>query len=225
VTPDPHDRLYRALIGVGRGLFAAFGLRRDVRHPERLDLAGGAVLAVTHFGYLDFALTEWTLWQVDRRRIRFLATARAFDHPVAGPLLRAMKHIPVERTAGASAYRHAVAALRAGELVGVFPEGEVHRGDVGPLRTGAVRMAAEAGVPLVPVVVWGGQRLLTKGERFSLRRAWRSRILVNVGEPRHLPAAGLDADAETARLRATLRALLRDAQAEARISPSPPPER
>jgi 1-acyl-sn-glycerol-3-phosphate acyltransferase len=218
-TSSSGGRVYPAMIVVGRALFAALGLRRDVRHPERLHQAAGAVLAVTHFGYLDFALLEWAVWHVNRRQVRFLATARAFEHPVAGPLLRGMRHIPVERTAGAPAYRHAVRALRAGELVGVFPEGEVHTGDVGPVRTGAVRMAAEAGVPLVPVVVWGGHRLLTKGGgrrrvEVGLRRAFRARIVVTVGEPRHLPHTGLDVEAESARLRSALRALLRDAQAE-----------
>src|ERR1700749_2590117 len=104
------------MILLGRGLFGALGLRREVRHPERLDPPGGAVLAVTHFGYLDFALLEWAVWHVNRRRGRFLGTARAFEHPVAGPLLRGMRHIPVERAAGAPAYRNAVEALRAGEL-------------------------------------------------------------------------------------------------------------
>ena len=203
--------MYRAAVLFGRLLFRALRLRRVVVHGERLDVPGGAVLALTHFGYLDFALAEWAIWQHNRRPTRFLVTARAFEHPVAGPLLRAMRHIPVERKAGAQAYQHAVQALRDGELVGVFPEGQVNHGDVGPLKTGAVRMAAQAGVPVIPVVVWGGQRVLTKGQRFSLRRAWHSEIVISVGEPRYPSQDDApDGEAETSALRTVLRAMVRE---------------
>ncbi len=208
------DPLYRGLVLVGRGLLRVLGLHRTVVGGQWLEQPGGAVLAITHFGYLDFALAEWALWHRNRRLIRFLATARAFEHPVAGPLLRGMGHIPVERSAGAQAYRHAVAALRAGELVGVFPEGQVNAEDVGPLKSGAVRMAAQAGVPIIPVVVWGGQRVLTKGRRFSLRRAWGSSVLISVGEPIRIgpdPVAER-VEADTDALRTTLRAMVEHAQ-------------
>jgi 1-acyl-sn-glycerol-3-phosphate acyltransferase len=215
------EPLYRAFVLFGRGVFRALDLRRTVDHPERLDppdgaaQPGGAVLAITHFGYLDFALAAWALWQHNGRPIRFLVTARAFEHPVAGRLLRGMRHIPVERSAGAPAYQHAVDSLRAGQLVGVFPEGQVNAGDVGPLKSGAVRMAAAAGVPVIPIMIWGGQRVLTKGERFSLRRARHSRVLISIGEPIHPGPGELDqatAEADTDALREVLRAMVKDAQ-------------
>jgi 1-acyl-sn-glycerol-3-phosphate acyltransferase len=110
----PREPLYRGAVLLGRVLFRALDLQRVVRGGEHLDRPGGAVLAVTHFGYLDFALVEWAVHARTGRLIRFLATDLAFRHPVAGPLLRGMRHIPVERAAGAAAYRHAVAALRSG---------------------------------------------------------------------------------------------------------------
>ncbi len=203
------EPVYHVAILAGRLVFAAFGLRRRVEGAEHFDVPGGAVIAITHYSYLDFALTEWALWRRNGRRMRFLATARAFEHPIAGPLLRGMKHVPVERTAGGPSYAAAVRLLQSGEVVGVFPEAQVHRHTVGPLKTGAVRMAQEAGVPLVPVVVWGGQNLLTKGERFSLRRAWRAKVVIMVGEPSRVDT---DVDAATGDLRRVLSSLTEQAR-------------
>ncbi len=178
-------RTYQAMIAVGRGLFAALRLRPRVAGAEHLSERGGAVLAITHFGYLDFALTEWVVWRHNRRWIRFLATSAAFAHPLSGPLLRAMRHVPVNRADGSDAYRHAVEAARAGHLVGLFPEGQVTRDwdEVLPCAGGAVRIAAAAGVPLVPVAVWGGHRVLTKIHRFSPQAARGATISVRVGRP------------------------------------------
>ena len=99
----------------------------------------------------------------NRRRIRFLAKRSVFDKPVLGSLLRGMGHIPVDMKAGADAFGKAIGTLRSGELVGVFPEAGVSASfTVRKLKTGAVRLAAEAQVPVIPVATWGGQRLLTK---------------------------------------------------------------
>ena len=162
-TSEP---IYSTAIVAGRGLFGFWGLKPRVRGAEHLPATGGAVLAMTHFGYLDFALVEWVTWLANRRRIRFMAKQGAFDTPVVGWLLRGMRHIAVDMTAGAAAYAKAVDALRQGELLGVFPEAGVSASfTVRALKTGAVRLAAEAGVPVIPVAVWGGQRLLTKRHR------------------------------------------------------------
>jgi 1-acyl-sn-glycerol-3-phosphate acyltransferase len=100
-----------------------------------------------------------------------MAKKAVFDHRISGPLMRGMHHIPVDRKAGAAAYRHALDALRSGELVGVFPEQTISRSFVPrPLKSGAARLAIEADVPLIPLVVWGGQRLWTSGRKPKLRR-------------------------------------------------------
>jgi len=101
------DRVYRLAIWLGSGLFRMLDLRRDVHGVSNVPPSGPAVLAVTHFGYLDFALVQDAVWRHYRRLTRFLVTDAAFGHPIAGPLLRAMRHIPVHRAAGAGAYRMA----------------------------------------------------------------------------------------------------------------------
>jgi 1-acyl-sn-glycerol-3-phosphate acyltransferase len=199
------DPIYSAAIGIGRVFFGGIlRLRRSTTGLDRIPDAGGAVLAITHFGYMDFALTEWVIWGRNRRHIRFLAMKGAFDKPVVGWFLRGMRHISVDMTAGQDAYLKAVTALRSGELLGVFPEAGVSASfTVRELKTGAVRMAAEAGVPVIPVAIWGGHLLKTKNRTATWREAYRAPIAVSVGEP--IATAATDDPAEiTERLRTTL---------------------
>jgi 1-acyl-sn-glycerol-3-phosphate acyltransferase len=204
--------VYRLIVLVGRVALRLLGLRRRLDGLENVPAAGGAVLAITHFSYLDFVLAGWVSHERNGRLVRFLATAHSFRHPVAGPLMRAMRHVPVERDGGGDAYRLAVERLQDGELVGVFPESRVTRSfTLLPFRSGAARMAAQAGVPLVPVVIWGSHRVLTRTHRFSLREAVRAPVTIVVGEPLH-PLPDSDPEQVTAALRAQMAAILERAQ-------------
>lgn len=179
-----NEPIYTAAIGAGRAMFGALRVRRTIIGAQHLPDAGGAVLAITHFGYLEFALVEWATWLHNRRRIRFMAKKSVFEKRVVGGLMRNMKHILVDMKAGASAYASAVTALQAGELIGVFPEAGVSASfTIRNFKTGAVRLAAEAGVPLIPLALWGGQRLMTKNRKIGLRERFGIPIVVVVGEP------------------------------------------
>lgn len=202
--------LYRFAMLVCRALFAALRVRRTATGLERVPDAGGAVLAMTHFGYLEFALVAYTIWTHDHRRVRFLATSAAFRNPVIGWLLRRLGQISVDRTAGAAAYEAAVEALRCGSLVGVFPEAGVDASfTVRELKTGAVRLAAQASVPLIPVAVWGGQRLMTREHRVGFFERFRIPVLLDFAPA--VSSAGDRHDA-TVRLRTALREALARAQ-------------
>lgn len=166
------EPVYTAAIAAGRGLFGFWRLKRRIVGAEHLPHDGGAVVAMTHFGYLEFALIEWATWLHNRRRIRFMAKKSVFAKPMVGWLMRGMRHIPVDMASGREAYAAAAEALRRGELIGVFPEAGVSASfTVRELKTGAARLAAEAEVPIIPIAVWGGHRLLTKNRsiRFSER--------------------------------------------------------
>jgi 1-acyl-sn-glycerol-3-phosphate acyltransferase len=124
--------------------------------------------------------------------------------------MRGMKHIPVDREAGAGSYQAAVDALRSGELVGVFPEATISQSfELKEFKTGAARMAQEAGVPIVPVVVWGSQRVWTKGRKREFNRRGTS-IRIVVGEP-FVPAG--DAVQGTKELKERMQVLLDEARA------------
>jgi 1-acyl-sn-glycerol-3-phosphate acyltransferase len=203
------DPVYVPVVGFARGLFAALGLRFDVTGEEHVPATGGGVVAMNHVGYLDFALAGFA-FRPKKRLVRFMAKKEVFDHKVSGPLMRGMKHIPVDREAGAGSYAAAVAALRSGELVGVFPEATISQSfDLKEFKNGAVRMATEAGVPVIPVIVWGSQRIWTKGKPKDFKRH-KTDIRIVVGEP-FVPDAA-DATMATKHLKARMQVLLDEAR-------------
>jgi 1-acyl-sn-glycerol-3-phosphate acyltransferase len=215
--PAPNDFFYRVIVRCGLLLRRVFRIRIISSGTEHLPPSGprtgtsravvpgsGAVFAITHFGYVDFAVAGLLLWEHSRAELRFLVHQGAADHWLAGPAISAAGHVVVGYSGRADAYDAAMAKLRAGEYVGVFPEAGVSRSfTVRECRTGAVRMAAEAGVPVIPVAVWGAHRILTRGHGFSAGRAWRAPVRIHVGEPLAF-APGDDVAAGTAELRARL---------------------
>ena len=207
-----NEPIYTAALAAGRAMFGALRLRRTVIGVQHLPDEGGAVIAMTHFGYMEFALVEWAMWLHNRRRIRFMTKKSVFETRVIGSFMRNMKHIPVDMKAGASAYASAVRALQSGELIGVFPEAGVSASfTIRDFKTGAVRLAAEAGVPLIPLALWGGQRLMTKNRKITLRERFGVPIVIVVGEPITVTVAD-DVMAATAQLKTTMEALLETAQ-------------
>jgi 1-acyl-sn-glycerol-3-phosphate acyltransferase len=203
--------LYRFGMAVCRALFSFLRVRRTVVGVDRIPEDGGAVIAMTHFGYLEFALVVYTIWRHDRRRMRFLITSSAFRNPIVGGLLRRLGQIPVDRRAGRAAYAAAVSALQSGSLVGVFPEAGIDASfTVRELKTGAVRLAAEADVPLIPVALWGGQRLITR--EHTVRFFERFDIPVSIAFGSALPLSG-ERHTVTMNLRASLQELVAALQA------------
>jgi 1-acyl-sn-glycerol-3-phosphate acyltransferase len=206
MTRRQREPIYVSAIGAGRTLFGFWGLKRHAIGVENLPDQGGAVIAMTHFGYLEFALVEWATFMHNRRRIRFMAKKSVFEKPVVGWLMRGMRHISVDMSAGAEAYRNAVDALRAGELIGVFPEAGVSASfTVREFKTGAVRLAAEAGVPVIPVAVWGGHRLMTKGHKVGFFERFGVPVWYSIGAPITV-TADQDPHVATAALREAIRA-------------------
>jgi 1-acyl-sn-glycerol-3-phosphate acyltransferase len=134
-----------------------------------------------------------------------MAKRELFDHPVSGPIMRACRHIEVDRADGEASAARAQELLAEGELVGIFPEATISRAmEIKDLKTGAVRIAAAAGVPLIPVVLWGTQRMMTKDHAKDFSRG--KAISIRVGEP--LPVSGENPVGETALLHAALQDLL-----------------
>ncbi|MET3805896.1 1-acyl-sn-glycerol-3-phosphate acyltransferase [Nakamurella sp. UYEF19] len=177
------DRVYRVVIRIFRGFFRLMAIRFDIRGGEYLPASGPAVIASNHISYLDFTFIG--LAADNRgRKVRFLAKRSIFGLPVVGSLMRAMGHVPVERASGsgAGAYRHAERALQGGEIVGVFPEATISRAwTLKPFKRGAAALAVEEDVPLLPVITWGGQRLITVDGRRHFRR--HVPVTVLIGPP------------------------------------------
>ncbi|WP_280368436.1 lysophospholipid acyltransferase family protein [Nocardia wallacei] len=199
------EPVYRTIIGLARTVFFAQGLKFEVSGDEHIPATGGAVIAINHTGYMDFTYAGLPA-RTPKRYIRFMAKKEVFDDKISGPIMRALKHIPVDRAAGADSYQAAVEYLRRGELVGVYPEATISRSfEIKEFKSGAARMAIEADVPIVPMVIWGAQRVWTKGHPKRLGRT-NTPISIAVGEPIRPPAV-TDGDiaAAAAELTGTLR--------------------
>ncbi|UNS95620.1 1-acyl-sn-glycerol-3-phosphate acyltransferase [Streptomyces tubbatahanensis] len=211
------DLLYPPVIGAARAWFKALDLRFDVRGSEHVPAHGGAVLVSNHISYLDFIFTGLAA-RPAKRLVRFMAKDSVFRHKVSGPLMRAMKHIPVDRSRGEHAYTHALGALRAGEVIGVFPEATISRSfTLKDFKSGAARLAQEARVPLVPMALWGTQRLWTKGHKRDFGRNHLP-ITIRVGPPVS-PDPDETAVSLTDRLRERVHDLLETAQRAYPASP------
>lgn len=214
------DLVYPPVTLVARGVFRALGLRITVRGGHNVPLSSGAVIASNHVSYLDFALLGYGVLP-SRRYVRFMAKESVFRHRVSGPLMRSMHHIPVDRAAGSGAFKLALDAVRGGELIGVFPEATISRSFLlKEFKPGAVRLAQAGEVPLVPAVVWGGQRVYTKGHPKHLRGRGRA-ITVAFGEPMSVPRGQDPVEAGEALL-ARMAALLDDVQRTFPDQPSGP---
>ncbi|GAB3591924.1 lysophospholipid acyltransferase family protein [Angustibacter peucedani] len=213
------DLVYPPVIGLARTAFLALGMKVSVTGAEHVPRTGGAVLASNHVSYLDFIFAGLA-GRKHRRLTRFMAKDAVFKDRIGGPLMRGMHHIPVDRDAGMASFREALAALKAGEVVGIFPEATISRSfTVKELKSGAVRLAQASRTPLVPVAVWGGQRMFTKGRPKDLTSRGRH-VLIEVGEPIPAPKTA-DGDELTAALRVRLQELLEGLQRRTPEQPRP----
>lgn len=200
------EPVYTPVIALTRAVFAAQGLRFRITDADNIPAEGGAVMVINHTGYMDFTYAGLAAYEVGRM-VRFMCKDSIFNHPVAGPLMRGMKHIPVDREAGGASFREALRVLKSGEIVGVFPEATISRSfELKDFKSGAVRMAQASGTPLLPVVIWGSQRVWTKGKPRRMGRT-NTPIAVRVGVP--MPVAkGADPTAAAAELKTRMQDLL-----------------
>ncbi len=187
---------YKAVRAFGIPVFLAAS-RPLVFHRERARFAGGCLLAANHESPFDPALMIVTTPRV----IYWLSIVELFQNPLSRWFLSSMGASPLDRGKADTVTVRAIARhLRAGRMVGLFPEGGLRSGSEsvlrgGEMRDGVARLAQMAGVPVLPCVVVGG-------ENFHRWQSWlpfqRTRWAVAYGEPIFL---GADRDRAAARMR------------------------
>ena len=212
------DLTYPVVITTAKTAFRVLGQRFQMTGTENVPRSGGVLLAFNHVGYVDFIYGGLAA-QPSGRLVRFMAKREIFDHPVGGPIMRSLHHIEVDRGEGLASYHRAVEYLQAGEAVGIFPEATISRAmELKEFKNGATRIAAAAGVPVVPVILWGTQRMMTKDHPRDFSRG--KTISIKVGKPLHPTAENPLAD--TVELRTVMSAMLDEAIAEYPADEQPP---
>ncbi|CAM3529616.1 lysophospholipid acyltransferase family protein [Nocardioides zeicaulis] len=199
------EQVYRAANVLGRAAIRALAVDTRWTGLDHLPERGPVILAANHVSYPDFVLLEQAA--VERgRHVRFLCRHDVWQVPLVRTAMDRMQHVPVDREAPAAAYLQARRLLRRGEALGVFPEAGISWSwTVRSLMPGVAGLARETGAPVVPVGVWGSQRLWSVGPpdgrgrrpRPSLRRG--RRVDLSLGEPMVL-GAGEDLSSFTRRL-------------------------
>jgi len=169
---------------------AYFYVRRLMRSEIEWETeipAGPKVIAANHPTTTDpFLMMSWPL-----EPVYILITEDAFKVPLVGQFLRAAGHIPVYANRGREAFEAGLRLLQSGHAVGIFPEGALSddNGQLMPARSGAVRLAASAGVPLIPIGIALDKHFVTRrqlhqfGVKESMRWFWLGAYEVSAGKP------------------------------------------
>jgi 1-acyl-sn-glycerol-3-phosphate acyltransferase len=176
--------------------------RRRWSGQEHVPASGGVILVANHVSDVDPLLLAYYVY-LSGRIPRFMAKSELWRVPGIRRILRGAGQIPVHRGGGDAqdALSDALAALRAGQALVIYPEGTITRDpDYWPMRgrTGVAWLALTAGVPVVPVAQWGAQNLLGRGGRIRVRP--RPDVCIAAG-----PAVDLSAYADRPLTSAVLR--------------------
>jgi 1-acyl-sn-glycerol-3-phosphate acyltransferase len=181
------EPVFRTLEIAAKALVLITGAKITYQNLEHIPRTGGAVIAINHTSYVDWLPAALAVHQRGRR-IRYMIKAEMQQVKVVNFLITHTKTVPVNRGAGAQAYVEAVRLLRAGEVVGLMPEATISRSfELKEFKTGAARMALEARVPIIPVIVWGAHRIWPKDHP---KKVFRNRVPVTVAVGRPLAPQG-----------------------------------
>ena len=161
--------------------------RYRIINREKFPRTGAFVLAPNHYSEIDPVVMGVVSWKLGRLP-RFLAKASVFQIPIAGWVLRKSGQIPVQRggsVRGSGPVKAAERLVELGQMVVIYPEGSLTRDpDMWPMRgkTGAVRIALEHGIPIVPAAHWGAQQIM---DRYSKKVSLfpRKTITIKIGDP------------------------------------------
>jgi 1-acyl-sn-glycerol-3-phosphate acyltransferase len=202
--------------------------RRDWRGMAHIPPTGGTIIAANHLSHADPIVVAHYVYDAGRWP-QFLAKSSLFSIPVFGSLLHKWRQIPVQRGTvdAVKALDAGVSAVKAGAAVIIYPEGTTTKEpELWPMRgkTGIARLWLATGAPVIPVVMWGPQRLFDPRVK-KLRLRPRTPVTVVAG-----PALDLSRWAGAAPTTQTLNEIteeimlrLRDMLAELRGDPAPPP--
>ncbi|HEY2501569.1 MAG TPA: lysophospholipid acyltransferase family protein [Mycobacterium sp.] len=168
-------------------LVAMQGTKFTFHGVENIPQRGGAILAQNHTSYLDW-LPPLLAARERGRRMYFMIKAEMADVKAVNYVIKHARLIPVDRRTGHDAFDVAVRRLREGELIGMHPEATISRNfELREFKTGAARMALDAQVPVIPIIVWGAHRIWPKDHP---KKVFRNQVPITVAAGRPLPPKG-----------------------------------
>lgn len=187
--------------------------RFKISGTENIPTDGAAIICGNHRSYFDIAAVSLAVAKTGRV-VRFLGKKEVFDAPVIGPLAAALGGIRVERGTGSDEpLRAATESLVAGDLVALMPQGTIPRGRAffDPVlkgRWGAAKLAAQTKAPVIPIGIWGTEKVWPRNAKLPNITNVTSPpdVIIVVGAP--VPLSYTDADADTAAIMAAISALL-----------------
>lgn len=176
---------YRIAANVLRPILAMI-TKKDWRGGEKIPKSGAVIIVCNHISYLDPLSFTHFLYN-NGRAPRYLGKKSIFDFPVIGWIVTKAGQIPVDRESAnaVKALDHAIAALKAGHMIGIYPEGTLTRDpDLWPMtgKTGAARLALLTDTPVIPCASWGPEKVIPRyGKRIRLFP--RTKLSIIVGDP------------------------------------------
>ena len=187
--------------------------RFKISGTENIPTDGAAIICGNHRSYFDIAAVSLAVAKTGRA-VRFLGKKEVFDAPVIGPLAAALGGIRVERGTGSDEpLRAATESLVAGDLVALMPQGTIPRGRAffDPVlkgRWGAAKLAAQTKAPVIPIGIWGTEKVWPRNAKLPNITNVTSppEVIIVVGAP--VPLSYTDADADTAAIMTAISALL-----------------
>ncbi|MFZ1175864.1 MAG: lysophospholipid acyltransferase family protein [Mycobacterium sp.] len=199
--PEPFFRFAETVVPP---IVAMNGTKLNFEGLEYIPGRGGALIALNHTSYLDWLPASIAAHERGRR-LRFMIKAEMADVKAVNYVIKHARLIPVDRRKGQDAYAVAVQRLREGELIGLHPEATISRSyELREFKTGTARMALDAQVPIIPLIVWGAHRIWPKDHP---KKVFRNRVPVTVAAGPPLPPQGTPEQLNAA-LRQAMNALL-----------------
>jgi putative phosphoserine phosphatase/1-acylglycerol-3-phosphate O-acyltransferase len=198
----------------------------DIEGAEHVPTDGPGIIVGNHRSYFDVAAMALTIAKTERT-VRFLGKKEVFDAPVIGQIASAMGGIRVDRGTGSDEPLQAAAeALERGDLVAIMPQGTIPRGPAffDPKlkgRWGAARLAAMTGAPVIPVGLWGTERVWPRSARLPNVLNLVDPPLVRVRVGAAVPLKHKDPDADTKKIMKAIMDLL---PPESRVKRTPTAE-
>lgn len=218
--------LHTLLTNASRAAVRVLRVRLRITGLEHLPARGPVLVAANHVSYVDFIAMAIAAAR-RRRRLYFLCRGAMWDHPASAWILDRLGHIPVDRAAPAAAYLRALALLERGEAVAIFPEAGISYSlTVRPVMRGVASLASRTGAPVVPVGVFGTQRIWgvwpldEHGNELGLDRSRGRSVDLRFEEPFAVPRDA-DLTAVTVDLAHQLTRMLEEIQCEPRHVPQP----